>query len=182
VRWCPDVDFLAIFCILYFSASRVQHVADLHPKFALRPPHVCKYGDIQLATAEIRRKKKEEETTGQNIMSAFATQGGHKKKLKTKKETKNPTKKLSLQSLQLDAKQNGESSESQLGLSTLNTQRNTAVCLSVCLSVCEDISGTTRAIFTNFSVLDAYRRGLVLLRQGYEIQRGHGSFGIFLPH
>ena len=27
-----------------FSASRMQHVWDLHPKFALRPHHVCKYG------------------------------------------------------------------------------------------------------------------------------------------
>jgi len=27
-----------------FPASRVQHVSDLHPKFALRPHHVCKYG------------------------------------------------------------------------------------------------------------------------------------------
>jgi len=36
--------------------------------------------DIQSLTAEIRRGKKkiEEETTGQNTMSASATQGGHK--------------------------------------------------------------------------------------------------------
>ena len=27
-----------------FSASRVQQVSDLHPKFALRPHHVWKYG------------------------------------------------------------------------------------------------------------------------------------------
>jgi len=27
-----------------FSASRVQHVSDLHAKFALRPHHVWKYG------------------------------------------------------------------------------------------------------------------------------------------
>ena len=27
-----------------FSASRVQHVSGLHPKFALRPHHVRKYG------------------------------------------------------------------------------------------------------------------------------------------
>jgi len=27
-----------------FSASRMQHVSDLHPKFALRPHHVWKYG------------------------------------------------------------------------------------------------------------------------------------------
>jgi len=39
---------------------------------------------IQCATAENRRgKKKEEETTGQNIMSASATQGGHKKHAQT---------------------------------------------------------------------------------------------------
>jgi len=33
---------------------------------------------IQSATAEIKRGKKKEEETGQNIMSASATQGGHK--------------------------------------------------------------------------------------------------------
>jgi len=27
-----------------FPASRVQHVSDLHPKFALKPHHVWKYG------------------------------------------------------------------------------------------------------------------------------------------
>jgi len=27
-----------------FSVSRMQHVSDLHPKFALRPHHVWKYG------------------------------------------------------------------------------------------------------------------------------------------
>ena len=35
---------MAIFLRPLFSASRVQHVSDLHPKFALRPHHVCKYG------------------------------------------------------------------------------------------------------------------------------------------
>jgi len=29
---------------LAFPASRVQHVSDLHPKFALRSHHVWKYG------------------------------------------------------------------------------------------------------------------------------------------
>jgi len=46
-----------------FSASPVQHISDLHPKFALRPHHVWKTGsmvDIQSATAEIRRGKKED--------------------------------------------------------------------------------------------------------------------------
>jgi len=43
VQWCPDGQFLAIFgsCI---SASRAQHVSDLHSKFALGPHHVSKYG------------------------------------------------------------------------------------------------------------------------------------------
>ena len=45
VRWCPDGEFLAIFDFLrsVFSASRIQHISDLHSKFALRPHHVWKY-------------------------------------------------------------------------------------------------------------------------------------------
>jgi len=35
---------MALFCVLYFSASRVQHISDMHSKFALRPHHVWKYG------------------------------------------------------------------------------------------------------------------------------------------
>jgi len=34
--------------------------------------------DIHSATAEIRRGKKERKKQDKNIMSAFATQGGHK--------------------------------------------------------------------------------------------------------
>jgi len=49
--------------------------------------------------------------------------------------------------------------------------------VSVCLVVRQHISGTTRAIFANFSVHVAYGRGSVLLRQGYEIPRGRGNFG-----
>jgi len=56
------------------------------------------------------------------------------------------------------------------------------ICLCVCLSVCEHISGTTRTIFTNFSVHVACGHGLVLLQQGDEISRGKGSFGGFLSH
>ena len=41
-----------------FSVSRVQHISDLHRKFALRPHHLWKYGRHQSATAEIRRGKK----------------------------------------------------------------------------------------------------------------------------
>ena len=40
LRW----RFLATFCIPCFSPNRLQHVWDLHLKFALRPHHVCKYG------------------------------------------------------------------------------------------------------------------------------------------
>ena len=55
---------LGIFLRPVFAASRVQHVSDLHPKFALRPHHVWEYYmvDIQSPTAEIRRGKKKEET------------------------------------------------------------------------------------------------------------------------
>ena len=35
-RWRSFDDF----CVLYFSASRVQRISDLHSKFALRPHHV----------------------------------------------------------------------------------------------------------------------------------------------
>jgi len=56
------------------------------------------------------------------------------------------------------------------------------VCLCVCLSVGDDMSGTTSVIFTNFSVIVAYRHGSVLLRHSDEIPRGRGSSGVFLPH
>jgi len=39
----PRWRFLATFLCPVFSQSRVQHVSDLHPKFALRPHHVWKY-------------------------------------------------------------------------------------------------------------------------------------------
>jgi len=61
-----------------FPASRVQHISDLHSKFALRPHHVWKYG--RHPTAEIKRwnkkkkKKKIEETKGQkyNVRICYA--------------------------------------------------------------------------------------------------------------
>ena len=34
---------MAIFLRPVFSASRVQHISDMHSKFALRPHHVRKY-------------------------------------------------------------------------------------------------------------------------------------------
>jgi len=53
VRWCPDGDFLRP----VFSASHVQHVSDLHPKFAQGHTMCASMVDIQFATAEIRRGK-----------------------------------------------------------------------------------------------------------------------------
>jgi len=40
VRWCQNGDILRP----VFSASRVQHISDMHSKFPLRPYHVWKYG------------------------------------------------------------------------------------------------------------------------------------------
>ena len=55
------------------------------------------------------------------------------------------------------------------------------VCVCACLSVREDISRTTRGIFTKLFVRVAYRRGLVIVRQGDEIPIGRGNIGVFLP-
>ena len=40
----PRRQFLATFLGPAFAASRVQHISDLHSRFALRPHHVWKYG------------------------------------------------------------------------------------------------------------------------------------------
>jgi len=40
----PRWRFFGNFLRPAFPASRLQHVSDLHPKFALRPHHVWKYG------------------------------------------------------------------------------------------------------------------------------------------
>ena len=40
----PRWRFFASFLRPVFSASHVQHISDLHSKFALRPRHVWKYG------------------------------------------------------------------------------------------------------------------------------------------
>ena len=66
-RWRLFGDFLRA----VFSASRAQHVSDLHSKFTLRPHHVCKYLDIQSPTAEIRRgkkRKKKKKPQDENVM------------------------------------------------------------------------------------------------------------------
>jgi len=53
---------------------------------------------------------------------------------------------------------------------------NVCVCLSVCLSVRDNIPGTTRAMFTKFSMHVAYGRVSVLLKQGDDIPRGTDNF------
>jgi len=63
-----------------FPASRVQHITDLHSKFALGP-HMCgSMVDIQSAIADIRRGKKKRETGRKYrpICPHPAMQGGHK--------------------------------------------------------------------------------------------------------
>jgi len=54
--------FFASFLRLVFAASRMQHISDMHSKFALRPRHtMCgSMVGIQSPTGEIRRGKKEE--------------------------------------------------------------------------------------------------------------------------
>ena len=80
-RWRIFGDFLGP----AFPASHLQHISDMHSKFALRPHHVWKYDRHPSATAEVigeEKKKKEEEERNRtkNIyMSASATQGGHNK-------------------------------------------------------------------------------------------------------
>jgi len=51
-----------------FSASHVQHVSDLHLKFALRPHHTmyASMADIHSATAEIRRSEQKERKKKKN--------------------------------------------------------------------------------------------------------------------
>ena len=54
-----------------FSASRVQHVSDLHLKFVLRPHHVWKYGRHPICDGqdyEETRKKKMKKPHDENIM------------------------------------------------------------------------------------------------------------------
>jgi len=56
----------------------MQHISDLHSKFALGPHHVSKYGiDIHSATAEIRRGKKKKLECGPmpNVMAALQNIG-----------------------------------------------------------------------------------------------------------
>ena len=72
VWWCRDGDFLHP----VFSASRVQHISDLHSKFALRPHHVWNYGRHPVCDCwdQARKKPRKKEETGQkyNVRICYA--------------------------------------------------------------------------------------------------------------
>jgi len=71
LRW----QFFASFLHPVFPASRLQHISDLHSKFALRPHHVSKY--VQPLRLGEERKEDRKKPLGKNIMSASAMQGSH---------------------------------------------------------------------------------------------------------
>ena len=74
----PRWRFLATFLRPVFSASRVQHISDLHSKFTLGQTMCGSMVDIQSPTAEIRRGKKQKK----------------KKKKKKKKDRRNHRMKI----------------------------------------------------------------------------------------
>jgi len=82
-RWRIFGDFLRP----VFSASRVQHVSDLHLKFALRPQSSCVEvwytSNLRRLTLGVEEKRKIEETTAKlecgpmlNVMVALPNIGG----------------------------------------------------------------------------------------------------------
>ena len=56
----PRWRFLATFLRPVFSASRVQHVSDVHSKLALKPHHVWKYGRHPISHRLGEERKKED--------------------------------------------------------------------------------------------------------------------------
>jgi len=76
VQWCQNGDFLHP----VFPVSRVQHISDLHSKFALRPHHVSKYGRHPICgrwdKARKKRRKKLECGPMPNVMAALSNIGG----------------------------------------------------------------------------------------------------------
>ena len=79
-RW----PIVASFLRPVYSASRVQHISNLHSKFALRPRRVSKYGRHPVCDRwdyARKKKKKDRKKQDENIMSASATQSGHNKRI-----------------------------------------------------------------------------------------------------
>ena len=80
VWWCADGDFLAILCIVS-SASRMQHISHVHPKFALRPHPVWKYGRHAIFDGwEQAKKHRKKKPQAKNIMLCRIPDGDHKTK------------------------------------------------------------------------------------------------------
>jgi len=73
-RWRIFDDFL---CPV-FSASRLQHISDLHSKFALGPHHVWKYGRHPICDGweQARKKDGKKKSQDENIMTCPFPQGG----------------------------------------------------------------------------------------------------------
>jgi len=46
---CTMVPRWRFSCVLYFTASRVQHISGMHSKLTVRPHHVWKYGRHPIA-------------------------------------------------------------------------------------------------------------------------------------
>jgi len=67
------------------------------------------------------------------------------------------------------------------GVGAVTKYSDEYVCVCVCLSVREDISGTTRAILTNFCACCLWP-WLGLPPAGWRYTKGRGNFGDFLPH
>jgi len=65
----PRLRLLGDFLRAVFSASRAQHVSDLHTKFTLMSHHVWKYGRHPISDrSDYRRGNKKEETTGRKYI------------------------------------------------------------------------------------------------------------------
>jgi len=64
--------FWRFFCALHFS-SRVQHVSNLHPKFALRPHHVWKYDSVYTIQPVVKPVVQPGLTTGWGCQTRMTT-------------------------------------------------------------------------------------------------------------
>ena len=75
----PRQRFFAEFLHPVFSASCMQHVSDLHLKFALGHSMCGSVADIQSATAEIRGGKKTKKERKKKEITGQKSNGRHKK-------------------------------------------------------------------------------------------------------
>jgi len=76
VRLCADGEFLSNYLRPVFSASRVQHISNLRSKFALRPHHVWKYGNLRPLRLVEEKNKDLQCGPMPNVMAAQPNIGG----------------------------------------------------------------------------------------------------------